>query len=68
MDNLFVKYVFKGKNPFASRHVKQTPHDSNIFWASNQYLIVFKVSPPPPGYMKVHYVCMCMTILATECL
>merc|ERR1712088_43261 len=42
LDHLFVKYVFKGKNPFASRHVKQTPHDPSIFWASNQYLIVFK--------------------------
>lgn len=42
LDHLFVKYVFKGKNPFASKHVKQTPHDPNIFWASNQYLIVFK--------------------------
>jgi len=42
LDHLFVKYIYKGKNPFASRHVKQTPHEPNLMWASNQYLIVFK--------------------------
>ena len=43
LDNLFCKYLYKGKNPFASRHVKQTPHDPELMWASNQYLIVIKV-------------------------
>ena len=43
LDNLFCKYLFKGKNPFASRHVKQTPHDPELMWASNQYIIVIKV-------------------------
>ena len=35
--------VFQGPNPWVSGHVKQTPHDPNMIWASNQYLIVFKV-------------------------
>ena len=43
LDNLFCKYLYKGKNPFASRHVKQTPHDPELMWASNQYIIVIKV-------------------------
>ena len=43
LDHLFCKYLYKGKNPFASRHVKQTPHDPELMWASNQYLIVIKV-------------------------
>ena len=43
LDNLFCKYLYKGKNKFASRHVKQTPHDPELMWASNQYIIVIKV-------------------------
>ena len=43
LDKLFVKYVFKGPNPFASRHVKQTPHNRELFWSSNQYIIIIKV-------------------------
>jgi len=42
LDHLFCKYLYKGKNPFASRHVKQTPHDPELMWASNQYIIVIK--------------------------
>ena len=44
LDELFVKYVFKGLNPFASKHIKQTPHMADLFWSSNMYLIIFKVS------------------------
>ena len=44
LDNLFVKYLYKGKNPFSSCHIKQTPHDPEMMWASNQYIIVIKVS------------------------
>ena len=44
LDHLFCKYLYKGKNPFASRHVKQTPHDPELMWASNMYIIVIKVS------------------------
>ena len=36
------KSDFQGMNPWVSGHVKQTPHDPNMIWASNQYLIVFK--------------------------
>ena len=36
--------VSQGPNPWVSGHVKQTPHDPNMIWASNQYLIVFKVN------------------------
>ena len=43
LDQLFCKYIYKGLNPFASRHVKQTPHNAALFWSSNQYLIIFKV-------------------------
>ena len=43
LDHLFCKYLYKGKNPFASRHVKQTPHDPELMWASNMYIIVIKV-------------------------
>jgi len=42
LDYVFAKYIFKGVNPWVSGHVKQTPHDPNMIWASNQYLIVFK--------------------------
>lgn len=44
LDGLFVKYLYKGPNPFGSKHVKQTPHDPNIMWSSNQFYIVFKVN------------------------
>jgi hypothetical protein len=44
LDHLFCKYIYKGINSFGSRHVKQTPHEPNLMWASNQYLIVFQVS------------------------
>ncbi len=44
LDGLFAKYIFKGRNPFSSRHVKQTPHDPDLTWSSNQYLVIFKVS------------------------
>ena len=43
LDALFCRYLHKGKNPFASHHVKQTPHDADLMWASNMYLIIFKV-------------------------
>jgi len=43
LDELFARYAFKGLNPFASRHVKQTPHDANLMWASNRYIVVMKV-------------------------
>jgi len=43
LDGLFARYAFKGLNPFASRHVKQTPHDADLMWASNRYLVVLKV-------------------------
>jgi len=42
LDYVFAKYVYKGLNPWVSGHVKQTPHDPNMIWASNQYLIVFQ--------------------------
>lgn len=44
LDALFCKYVYKGLNPFASQHVKQTPHEADLMWASNMYLIVIKVT------------------------
>ena len=44
LDALFCKYLYKGLNPFASHHVKQTPHNAEMTWASNMYLIIFKVS------------------------
>ena len=44
LDALFCKYLYKGLNPFASNHVKQTPHNADLMWASNMYLIIFKVS------------------------
>ena len=44
LDALFCKYLYKGLNPFASHHVKQTPHNADLVWASNMYLIIFKVS------------------------
>eukprot|EP00096_Caligus_rogercresseyi_P000148 TRINITY_DN1040_c0_g1_i1.p1 TRINITY_DN1040_c0_g1~~TRINITY_DN1040_c0_g1_i1.p1 ORF type:complete len:405 (+),score=130.91 TRINITY_DN1040_c0_g1_i1:114-1328(+) len=42
LDGLFCKYIYKGLNPFGSKHVKQTHHDAKMMWASNQYMIVFK--------------------------
>lgn len=42
LDYVFAKYVYKGPNPWASMNVKQTPHDSNMVWSSNQYTIVFQ--------------------------
>lgn len=44
LDALFCKYLYKGLNSFASHHVKQTPHDADLMWASNMYLIIFKVN------------------------
>jgi len=42
LDGMFARYKFKGPNPFASTHVKQTPHNPDLCWASNGYLIVFQ--------------------------
>jgi len=42
LDYVFAKYIYKGPNPWVSGHVKQTPHDPNMIWASNQWLIVFQ--------------------------
>ena len=36
------RYLFKGKNSLGSTHVKQTPHNPDMMWASNTYLIVFQ--------------------------
>ena len=44
LDGHFVKYLYKGPNPFGSKHVKQTPHEPNLMWSSNQFYIVFQVS------------------------
>lgn len=43
LDSHFVKYIYKGTNPFGSKHVKQTPHEPNVMWSSNKYYIIFKV-------------------------
>ena len=43
LDYVFVKYIYKGVNPWVSGHTKQSPMDPNMIWASNQYLIVFQV-------------------------
>ena len=50
LDRLFCKYLYKGRNPFTSKHVKQTPHEPNLMWASNQYLIVFQVRDRTSDY------------------
>jgi len=42
LDYVFVKYIYKGPNPWVSRHTKQSPMDPNMIWASNQYLVVFQ--------------------------
>ena len=44
LDRHFVKYIYKGPNSFASRHVKQTPHEPNLMWSSNMFTIIFKVT------------------------
>ena len=38
----FLRYLYKGKNSLGSTHVKQTPHNPDMMWASNTYLIVFQ--------------------------
>ncbi len=43
LDGLFARYSVKGRNPFASRHVKQTGHDPDLTGAANQFMVVFKV-------------------------
>lgn len=42
LEKMYARFKFKGLNPFASEHVKQTPHDPDISWTSNRYLIVFQ--------------------------
>jgi len=42
LDYVFAKYIYKGPNVWVSGNVKQTPHDPNMVWASNQYIIVFQ--------------------------
>merc|ERR1712038_188831 len=42
LDKMYARYKYKGPNAFASEHVKQTPHDPDISWTSNRYLIVFQ--------------------------
>jgi len=42
LDYVFAKYIYKGPNEWVSGNVKQTPHDPNMVWASNQYIIVFQ--------------------------
>ena len=42
LDYVFVKYIYKGPNPWVSQHTKQSPMDPNMIWASNQYLVVFQ--------------------------
>jgi len=42
LDYVFAKYVFKGPNPWVSGNIKQTPHDQDMVWSSNQYIIVFQ--------------------------
>jgi len=42
LDKMYARYKYKGPNPFASEHVKQTPHNPDISWTSNRYLIVFQ--------------------------
>ena len=42
LDGMFARYKYKGVNPFGSEHVKQTPHNPDVSWASNGYLIVFQ--------------------------
>jgi len=42
LDPLYAKYIYRGPNDWVSGHVKQTPHDPNMVWASNQFLVVFQ--------------------------
>merc|ERR1712079_570887 len=42
LDGMYARYKFKGPNQFASDHVKQTPHDPDVSWTSNRFLIVFQ--------------------------
>jgi len=42
LDGMYCRYKYKGPNQFASDHVKQTPHDPDVSWTSNRYLIVFQ--------------------------
>merc|ERR1711899_464384 len=42
LDYVFVKYIYKGPNPWVSQHTKQSPMDPNMIWASNQYMVVFQ--------------------------
>jgi len=42
LDGLFAKYIYKGRNTLGSTHVKQTPHNPDVMWASNSFLIVFQ--------------------------
>jgi len=42
LDDLFVKYISKGENAFGSQHVKQTPHNPDMMWASNMYQVAFQ--------------------------
>lgn len=42
LDSMFAKYLYKGRNPLGSLHVKQTPHRPDMMWASNSFLIVFQ--------------------------
>jgi len=42
LDYVFVKYIYKGPNPWVSGHTKQSPMDPNMIWASNTYLVVFQ--------------------------
>ena len=44
LDYVFVKYIYKGPNPWVSQHTKQSPMDPNMIWASNTYLVVFQVT------------------------
>ena len=58
----------KGPNPFASEHVKQTPHDPDISWTSNRYLIVFQGRQGLISYIicvskQLHDVCVCVCLL-----
>jgi len=42
LDGMFARYKYKGANPFGSTHVKQTPHNPDVCWASNCYMIAFQ--------------------------
>jgi hypothetical protein len=40
--NINFQHHVQGLNPFSSQHVKQTPHDASLVWASNHYMVVFQ--------------------------